>query len=113
LLNFFAQLGPGSLLLFIRYWQAVQRKFKKTAGAFIDTVLAVGSTKLYLDPVAMGMAGVFSHNERFFNKQSIEQARETADAKIVFDRTGRCIFFLQKGFEGYGTKWSRQTYMHP
>ncbi|MGG4495380.1 NAD(P)/FAD-dependent oxidoreductase [Brevibacillus reuszeri] len=43
-------------------------KVRLIAGAFQDAVLAVNSAKLYLDPVAPDMAGVSSHNARFFEK---------------------------------------------
>jgi len=50
-------------------------KVRLIAGAFNDAVLAVNSAKMYLEPAAMDMAGVSSHNERFFekNKAVIEQ----------------------------------------
>jgi thioredoxin reductase len=43
-------------------------KVRLIAGAFNDAVLAVNSAKLYLDPAASTMAGVSSHNARFFEK---------------------------------------------
>nr|WP_237728560.1 NAD(P)/FAD-dependent oxidoreductase [Paenibacillus sp. OSY-SE] len=43
-------------------------KVRLIAGAFNDAVLAVNSAKLYLDPIAPDMAGVSSHNARFFEK---------------------------------------------
>ncbi|MBP1993010.1 NAD(P)/FAD-dependent oxidoreductase [Paenibacillus eucommiae] len=43
-------------------------KVRLIAGAFNDAVLAVNSAKLYLDPAASDMAGVSSHNDRFFEK---------------------------------------------
>ncbi|MDH6369313.1 thioredoxin reductase [Paenibacillus sp. VTT E-133280] len=43
-------------------------KVRLIAGAFNDAVLAVNSAKLYLDPSASDMAGVSSHNARFFEK---------------------------------------------
>ncbi|WP_427180146.1 NAD(P)/FAD-dependent oxidoreductase [Paenibacillus sp. TC-CSREp1] len=43
-------------------------KFRLIAGAFSDAVLAVNSAKTYLDPSAPNMAGVSSHNARFFDK---------------------------------------------
>ncbi|RAW15186.1 thioredoxin reductase [Paenibacillus taichungensis] len=43
-------------------------KVRLIAGAFNDAVLAVNSAKLYLEPAASDMAGVSSHNARFFEK---------------------------------------------
>lgn len=43
-------------------------KVRLIAGAFNDAVLAVNSAKLYLEPTASDMAGVSSHNARFFEK---------------------------------------------
>lgn len=43
-------------------------KVRLIAGAFNDAVLAVNSAKLYLDPIAPNMAGVSSHNARFYEK---------------------------------------------
>ncbi len=43
-------------------------KVRLIAGAFNDAVLAVNSAKLYLEPAASDMAGVSSHNARFFDK---------------------------------------------
>jgi len=43
-------------------------KVRLIAGAFNDAVLAVNSAKLYLEPTASDMAGVSSHNARFFDK---------------------------------------------
>lgn len=43
-------------------------KVRLIAGAFNDAVLAVNSAKLYLEPGASDMAGVSSHNARFFDK---------------------------------------------
>lgn len=53
-------------------------KVRLIAGAFNDAVLAVNSAKMYLDPAAMDMAGVSTHNERFFekNKVVIEQEKQ-------------------------------------
>ncbi|WP_440119999.1 NAD(P)/FAD-dependent oxidoreductase [Paenibacillus sp. QZ-Y1] len=45
-----------------------ESKVRLIAGAFSDAVLAVNSAKLYLEPTASGMAGVSSHNARFFEK---------------------------------------------
>ncbi|MEK3824713.1 MULTISPECIES: NAD(P)/FAD-dependent oxidoreductase [Paenibacillus] len=43
-------------------------KVRLIAGAFNDAVLAVNSAKMYLEPAASDMAGVSSHNARFFEK---------------------------------------------
>ncbi|WP_042167607.1 NAD(P)/FAD-dependent oxidoreductase [Paenibacillus gorillae] len=43
-------------------------KVRLIAGAFNDAVLAVNSAKLYMEPTATDMAGVSSHNARFFEK---------------------------------------------
>ncbi|MFE4709364.1 NAD(P)/FAD-dependent oxidoreductase [Paenibacillus sp. NPDC056722] len=43
-------------------------KVRLIAGAFNDAVLAVNSAKLYMEPTASDMAGVSSHNARFFEK---------------------------------------------
>lgn len=43
-------------------------KVRLIAGAFNDAVLAVNSAKMYLEPTATDMAGVSSHNARFFDK---------------------------------------------
>lgn len=46
-------------------------KVRLIAGAFTDAVLAVNSAKLYLEPTAPDMAGVSSHNDRFFEKNKV------------------------------------------
>lgn len=43
-------------------------KVRLIAGAFNDAVLAVNSAKTYLEPAASDMAGVSSHNARFYEK---------------------------------------------
>ncbi|RPK27959.1 Thioredoxin reductase [Paenibacillus xylanexedens] len=43
-------------------------KVRLIAGAFNDAVLAVNSAKTYLEPDASDMAGVSSHNARFYEK---------------------------------------------
>ncbi len=43
-------------------------KVRLIAGAFNDAVLAVNAAKLYLEPEATKMAGVSSHNARFYEK---------------------------------------------
>ncbi|MEK4528168.1 MULTISPECIES: NAD(P)/FAD-dependent oxidoreductase [Paenibacillus] len=43
-------------------------KVRLIAGAFNDAVLAVNSAKRYLEPAASDMAGVSSHNARFYEK---------------------------------------------
>ncbi|WP_338540300.1 NAD(P)/FAD-dependent oxidoreductase [Paenibacillus tundrae] len=43
-------------------------KVRLIAGAFNDAVLAVNSAKMYLEPTASDMAGVSSHNDRFYEK---------------------------------------------
>lgn len=43
-------------------------KVRLIAGAFNDAVLAVNAAKLYLEPDASHMAGVSSHNARFYEK---------------------------------------------
>lgn len=43
-------------------------KVRLIAGAFNDAVLAVNSAKMYLEPGASDMAGVSSHNARFYEK---------------------------------------------
>ncbi|RXZ78508.1 NAD(P)/FAD-dependent oxidoreductase [Paenibacillaceae bacterium] len=50
-------------------------KVRLIAGAFSDAVLAVNSAKFYMEPTASDMAGVSSHNARFFEKnKAIVQA---------------------------------------
>ena len=53
-------------------------KVRLIAGAFNDAVLAVNSAKMFLEPAATDMAGVSSHNERFFekNKAVIEEEKQ-------------------------------------
>ena len=46
-------------------------KVRLIAGAFNDAVLAVNSAKMYLEPAASDMAGVSSHNARFFEKTKL------------------------------------------
>jgi thioredoxin reductase (NADPH) len=50
-------------------------KVKLIAGTFVDGVKALNSAKLYMDPQAVKVAYVSSHNERFreLNKQKLQQ----------------------------------------